>query len=144
MSAGTRLVQGVSIIIRRGNQYLLLKRTARTRYFAEKWECVSGKIEPEETPHQAAVREVREETGLDVQLDQEPITFVQTKLGENELHLTYFHGDYRGGEVQLSHEHCEAGWFDADEVAVLNVHTETIELIRGQEGSRSGKDRQSA
>lgn len=47
---------------------VLCVRRGASRYAstAEKWEFPGGKIEPGETPAQAAVREVREELGLDV------------------------------------------------------------------------------
>ena len=46
-----------------GWEFLLLQRDADTRC-AGAWEVVHGHIEPGEVPEQAAVREVREETGL--------------------------------------------------------------------------------
>jgi len=44
----------------------LVSRRAPGRNFAGLWEFPGGKIEPGETPAQAAVREVAEETGLEV------------------------------------------------------------------------------
>ncbi len=44
---------------------LVLRRALDTRCPGS-WEAVHGHIEPEETPENAAVREVREETGLTV------------------------------------------------------------------------------
>lgn len=42
-------------------QVLLLERTDKPGY----WQSVTGSIEADESPYQAAIREVREETGLD-------------------------------------------------------------------------------
>jgi dATP pyrophosphohydrolase len=47
-------------------QVLALRRTANARCPGS-WEIVHGKIEPDETPVEAALREVREETGLTVE-----------------------------------------------------------------------------
>ena len=57
--------ESVQVFVRRvgslGPELLLLKRTERAGGF---WQPVTGLIEPRETARQAAVREVREETGL--------------------------------------------------------------------------------
>lgn len=47
-------------------EYLLLQRS-QNRIYAGDWRMVGGKIEGSETAWQAALREVREETGLTVQ-----------------------------------------------------------------------------
>nr|WP_283214808.1 NUDIX domain-containing protein [Paenibacillus sp. HWE-109] len=46
-------------------QFLMLRRN--TPPFQHMWNCVGGKIMPGETPHDAVVREVKEETGLTLQ-----------------------------------------------------------------------------
>ena len=45
---------------------LMLKRPDRCHSFPGMWSLVAGKIEPGETPEQAARREIAEETGLEV------------------------------------------------------------------------------
>jgi 8-oxo-dGTP pyrophosphatase MutT (NUDIX family) len=45
---------------------LLLQRAQGTRSPGS-WEAVHGKIDPGETPEQAALREIKEETGLEIQ-----------------------------------------------------------------------------
>lgn len=52
-------------LIERDGRYLVRIRPPGTVY-AGYWEFPGGKCEPGETPAQAAVRECREETGLDV------------------------------------------------------------------------------
>ena len=56
--------------IREANKILLQKKSAG-RFGEGKWNAVGGKILPEETPLQGAIREVREETGLRVKELQE-------------------------------------------------------------------------
>lgn len=50
----------------RGPETLLMRRAAGMRCTGA-WEIVHGKIEPGETPDAAALREVREETGLTIE-----------------------------------------------------------------------------
>jgi len=58
-------IESVQVLLRtEEGTYLLLKRTERDGGF---WQPITGVIEPGESPLQAAVREVREETGLDLE-----------------------------------------------------------------------------
>jgi len=56
--------------IREANKILLQKKSAG-RFGEGKWNAVGGKILPDETPIEGAIREVREETGLRVKELQE-------------------------------------------------------------------------
>ena len=47
-----------------GLEYLLLKR-AKTKMYEHLWQGVAGKIEKNEQAWQAAIRELKEETGFD-------------------------------------------------------------------------------
>ena len=59
--------KSVVCYLKRDNQYLLLYRNKKENDYNEgKWIGVGGHIEKNETPDQAVIREVKEETGLDV------------------------------------------------------------------------------
>jgi len=45
-----------------GSAFLLLRRAGADGF----WQSVTGSLEDDETPHQAALREVREETGIEL------------------------------------------------------------------------------
>ncbi|GMV98745.1 MAG: hypothetical protein AMXMBFR83_30930 [Phycisphaerae bacterium] len=57
----------VSLALIRGSKGWLVSRRAGGRIFAGLWEFPGGKMEPGETPEQAAVRETAEETGLRIE-----------------------------------------------------------------------------
>ena len=62
-----RTIFYVSVLVVRpsaAGHELLLGRRAEGRYMGGTWQLITGGIEPRETAWQAAVREVREETGL--------------------------------------------------------------------------------
>ena len=61
------LPQTVVCYLKRDNYYLLLFRNKKKNDYNEgKWIGVGGRLEKGETPDQAAIREIKEETGLDV------------------------------------------------------------------------------
>ncbi len=65
------VVPAVLVYIFSGDEVLMLHRNTRPGdYHAGKYNGLGGKLEPRESPHEAAVREVKEEAGLILALDQ--------------------------------------------------------------------------
>jgi 8-oxo-dGTP diphosphatase len=94
---------------------LLLVRSTRTR---EHWAFPGGKSEPGETPEQTAVREVREEVGVDIE--------VTGSIGRYVLPSGYaiacFSATARGTGLTVdSSEILEARWFTPEESLRLNM-----------------------
>jgi dATP pyrophosphohydrolase len=112
-------------------RYLLLKRVSN--YLKGSWQQVSGRIEPAETGWQAALREIREETGL------VPSRFYSA----NETEVFYEHhqncinvipvfvGFVEGdAKVILSAEHDEFRWVTVDEAQELLLFGVQVTTIR--------------
>jgi 8-oxo-dGTP pyrophosphatase MutT (NUDIX family) len=101
----------------RGLTVLVLRRAAGTRCTGA-WEIVHGRIDPGERPEEAAVREVREETGLAIgrlyNLTCQP--FYLHKLSTVQVAVVFvaFVG---AGEVTLGPEHDLAEWLAPDEAS---------------------------
>ena len=62
-------------LILRGDEVLIQKRARDADHLPDVWEFPGGKIEANETPEQAAIREAREETRLTIEITRalEPI-----------------------------------------------------------------------
>lgn len=70
---------------------VLVQQRAPHRSMAGLWEFPGGKIEPGETPEAALVREVHEELGIGVHLDDlAPAAFASAALGERHLLLLLY------------------------------------------------------
>ncbi len=101
--------QGVNIIITNNQgKVLILKRSLAEKYCPDFWDLPGGKVENNETLLEAAKRETKEESGLDVKLEQN--YFYIFHCQNVELDIYGFRASFAGGEVTLSEEHTEFKW----------------------------------
>jgi mutator protein MutT len=93
----------VRAIIKNDLDQVLAVRRARADKFGGQWEYAGGKVDPEETKVEALIREVKEETGLDVR----PISFA------GKTKDTWYYNCERidpDQEIILSKEHSAYKW----------------------------------
>ena len=119
-----------------GQVEVLLIRRAPDRIFPGLWQCVTGSIEPGETVPQAAMREVREETGLGpgeseafYDLDQVAPFFDE---GTDAVVVSaIFAARVRPDAVaRASHEHDGLRWVPAEEAPALAIWPSYAESVR--------------
>jgi 8-oxo-dGTP diphosphatase len=103
--------------------YLVLKRTADKDFAPGAWECVTGRVDQGEGFAEAVHREVREELGVEVQLDFVVGTmhfYRGEAKPENELlGVAYCCSIEDPGAIQTSWEHTEHRWITAEEAQTL-------------------------
>lgn len=107
-----------------------------------RWQLPKGIIDPGETPEQAALREVREEAGIECELI-EPIEtieywFVDSRSGTQvRIHkfVHFYLMRYVSGDVaDHDHEVAEARWFPVDEAIItLAFDSEKSVVILGRD-----------
>ncbi|HLI45579.1 MAG TPA: NUDIX domain-containing protein [Geobacterales bacterium] len=96
--------------------YLLLK----ARYKSEYWEFPKGLIESNENTEEAALREIREETGLNkiefIPGFKEKISYYY-KRDNDLIHKTvvFYLAEFKDEEIKISSEHIEYSWLSYEE-----------------------------
>jgi 8-oxo-dGTP diphosphatase len=78
----------------------------------DEWSYPGGRLEPGETPEQAAVREAREEAGIEVELGP----LLCTRQWPDGFVLHVFAATIADGEPHAPSGIREVGWFDPDEL----------------------------
>jgi len=83
-----------------------------------KWECPGGKINKNESPEKAILREIKEETGLNCKIIKE-LPFLEMKNSKYESQCHVYFIEALSDKVILSPEHSEYIWIKSDEVKNL-------------------------
>lgn len=113
-------------------EWLVLRRTA-DRPYGGAWRMVGGKVEPGESAHAAARRELREETGADASLLW-TIPSVNAFYEWGPDRLTFapaFAAELPpDAPVALDAEHDAHAWLPADDAAARLVWPEQARLLR--------------
>ncbi len=116
------------IIRRSDGKILVLKRSDKDDHKPGVWETVGGGMDKEESPQEALLREISEETGLIVNVGSPFNVFAFKKdTGELKVGITFL-CEYVSGDVTLSDEHIEYVWIDPKDFtrmeSVPSLHAE--------------------
>ena len=111
-----KFIVAVAFVIEREGSVLVLRRSPMKDHAPGQWETGSGRVELGETPEDAVRREVREETGLQVEIVAPVDTFHFYRGAEREetIGITFW-CRYVAGELVTSEEHDRSEWLGFDE-----------------------------
>lgn len=124
-----RTKQVASAIIRDGNRIFATQRGHGE--FKGYWEFPGGKLEPGESPEQAAVREVSEELSVDINLG-ELVSVIDYDYPDFHLKMHCYFAEVVSGVLTLK-EHDDARWLTRETlngVEWLPADTDVIEKLR--------------
>jgi 8-oxo-dGTP diphosphatase len=121
-------------VVRDPSGRLLLVRRGRPPS-AGLWSVPGGRVEPGETPAQAAVREVREETGLDVTVGD---LLATVEIGD--FVVPDFAAEVLGGELRAGDDAADVRWCTFDEAALLRLTPGLLDELRRMLAAESGGD----
>ncbi|MEK4358320.1 NUDIX hydrolase [Paenibacillus sp. FSL M7-1455] len=106
MSPPKHILSAAAIVVNEKNEILLIKGPRRG------WEMPGGQVEEGESLSQAAIRETKEESGIDIEIIKFCGIFQNTG---NSICNTLFLAKPIGGELTTSDESLEAGFFPIEE-----------------------------
>jgi ADP-ribose pyrophosphatase YjhB (NUDIX family) len=105
---------GANVIVRDARGRILV---VRTTYLGPGWMLPGGRVERSETPHAAAVRETREETGIEVRVER--LILVDAHRRRNVSFI--YGGTVVGGSLAPQFgEIAETGWVSREEIAATS------------------------
>ncbi len=102
------------VLFRKENEKILF---LLLHYPSGHWDFVKGKMEKDETPHETAIRETNEETGIiDIKFLDNFEEWIEYNFQfEGELvhkKVVFFLGETKTKDVKISHEHLNYTWMD--------------------------------
>jgi 8-oxo-dGTP diphosphatase len=124
---------GVGAIIINDNRVVLIKRAKPP--LAGEWSIPGGMLEIGETVREAAIREAKEETGLEVEPGELLGVFdrvLRDPEGRVQYHYVLIDFLCRAtrGELCAGGDAADAQWFTLEEIAGLLLMKDTAEVIR--------------
>jgi 8-oxo-dGTP diphosphatase len=129
-----RPTPAVGVVCLRGREVLLIRRGTAPMIGA--WSLPGGRLEWGERVADAALRELREETGVEADLlgllDVVDGVFTSRSTGETTRHylLVDFAARWRSGEPVAGDDAAEAAFHDLDRLEALDLWDETVRIIR--------------
>lgn len=107
------MIEVVAALIWDDDKFLICQRPAnKARPLL--WEFVGGKVEPDETPEQALVRECKEELAITLAVRDVFVDVVHS-YPDITVHLTLYNAEITEGTPQLL-EHNDIRWISVDDI----------------------------
>lgn len=111
---------GTSAFILQDGKVLLLKRSKSEDPFPGYWELPGGKLEYGEAPEDGLKREVKEEAGIDVEVERPYSTFSYLWGEKHYIDIQYLCRALEN-KIILSQEHEEHIWAEKNDLASLKM-----------------------
>lgn len=128
---------GIHTLIKKNCKYLLIKRSDKDKDDPGCWDLPGGGIDWGEQPDKAAVREAKEEAGLDIKVNK-ILSVRGEKYDDNWSTEIIAEGLYLSGDVQLSPEHCEFRWVTEQELLEIQPKGEHLLVLADLLGNKEG------
>jgi 8-oxo-dGTP diphosphatase len=127
----------VAVILFRDNKILLVKR----KYEPKKgnWTLPAGYMEYNETAEETAIREVKEETNLNIEVKKLYAVLPGFEDSRTHVILIIYHGEIKSGELTAGDDASDIGFFALDNLPdniAFTAHREVLRRINEKTDSQ--------
>jgi 8-oxo-dGTP diphosphatase len=120
---------GIHILVKRGDKFLVLRRCDDLEKEPSCWDLPGGTIEFGESPVEAAIRETKEESGLDMKVNQMLGAWAfESEAGYWSIELIAY-GVATGGDIKLEDKFSEHQWLSLEEMRELAPKRNHLEAL---------------
>jgi len=120
------MITVVAALIKKGNKYLIARRSTGSEDVLGKWEFPGGKVEPGESEEHAIEREIKEEFEMDIKA----LRFLTNNVCEypsKTINLRLYECKYLSGEFHL-HDHSEYKFVKKEDIVKYDLCPADIPL----------------
>ena len=110
-----------------GGRLLLIKRGHDPE--AGRWSLPGGRVEPGESDQQAVIREIREETGLQIRCDQLVGSVMRPWSADAVLEISDYAATVTGGRLGAGDDAAEVRWVSPAELGRLPLTSGLAETL---------------
>ena len=119
---------GIHVLVQKDSKYLVIRRSKADKQDPDCWDLPGGGIDFGEQPFDAAIREAKEEVGINIEIIK-TLTFYAMPYLSTWSVESIVEGKYISGDVMLSHEHSEFKWVNEKELREIepkNIHLKAL------------------
>ena len=117
------------VIKNENDEILLLKRHPKSKTDPQMWELPGGKVEKGEDFTDALEREIKEETGLNVEVGDFCEAVQNDYMHKRTVQVMMYLTDIEG-EVEISEEHTEFMWADLEKIKTLDISSSLEKVLK--------------
>ena len=123
-------IEVVAAVIQYKGKILAVQRgPAKYDYISEKWEFPGGKLELNELPEDALIREIKEELNVSINiLESLPISDY-SYVPEKVIRLIPFKCVIQNNEIPVAAEHAELRWVKKEDLLNLNWAEADVPIV---------------
>lgn len=112
---------GTAAVVVKNRSFLVIKRVMKDEIGKKSsWTLPGGRVENYEDPNKSILREVKEETGLNVTLIK-PIFVWTGRKGSLWRIVIHYLCKYKSGNIKLSKEHSDFKWVDFKDLKKIKL-----------------------